>query len=264
MKTSIAVSLSCLWAVTGCDDGPSGGGSDAGITGDGATTSDGSFVQTVPEPPDLGPDVPLDDSVVGVIPHGACPSGAARLSIHMDDEDATNGSSHSGWIGATISSNNTTFKFCRVAGVDFNQLSTAAHEHYAVLRLSDSCPVNARKFSRTFDNEDGANSNWAQGSLGPNSSGTSPSKTTLHFCLFGVAPWDETAMSSFPDLGVPYGVFAAEGFVRTLPGGAGGIHTDDEDFFNGNEYDAPNGVLDAARKIVSDGANTTLCTAKVR
>jgi hypothetical protein len=70
-------------------------------------------------------------------------------------------------------------------------------------------------------------------------------------------------MSSFPDLGFSYGVFAAsidESFALAL----GFRHTDDEDNANRNDYAVDPAWMGVTTTIVSDGVNTDVFLAQVR
>jgi hypothetical protein len=218
-------------------------------------------------PPPVEPPPATPDYAVGVIPQtAACPAGTSLVSIHMDDEDTRNQSAAGGWIGATTSNGNTTFRFCRVDGRQFKPLATtnAVANHYAVLMLGNTCPSGSSPFQRLFDNEHRRNLNKAWSSsgdasdLGPTISMRTPAPLTrLFFCLFksGAAP-----MAKFPNLGYAYGVFAAPGFSKTAPGGGGWVYTDDQDAdsANGNQF-----LGDVAGKAMvvptgSNGRNTTL------
>jgi hypothetical protein len=197
---------------------------------------------------------------IGVIPATrSCPSSSEAIVINMDDEDRRNANNRGGWIGAIISNSNTSFLFCRVDGQTFRSLTTqftATQDHYAVLRLGTSCPNNSLPFARGFDNEDTGNANSFSGTITPN---VSNSNTTLHFCLFRS---DAVTMTSFPNLGFSYGVFAASNFSRRLASGF--VHTDDEDSSNANSYSADPAWSGDAQRIVSAGGNTTLNLARVR
>lgn len=204
---------------------------------------------------------------VGVIPETlGCPAWSTLVKISMDDEDTTNNNNHSGWIGATISTGNTQFAFCRVNGEEFHPLSNGVP--YAVLKLDETCPAGAKEFTRTFDNEDTSNSNSYTGNIYPNLSTVSPSQTKLVFCLFrGGGAGD---METWPVVssGFKYGVFVREGVSPGL--GDGFVLTDDEDTTNGNDYSTSwsqlleQQVTVEARQIISDGSNTTLRMARVR
>jgi hypothetical protein len=199
----------------------------------------------------------VNDSV-GIIPAtGSCPNGQGVSTIYMDDEDHNNANGRGGWIGATTSTNNTTFRFCRVSGSLFRALATTnqVQHHYAVLKLGSVCPAGSVEFARAFDNEDHNNQNWASGPIAPNSS---THNTVLVFCLFRSAA---TTMSGFPNLGIAYGVFADSTFSQALA--TGYVYTDDEDFWNANGYAANAAWLVDAQRIISGGSNTTLKLARV-
>jgi hypothetical protein len=203
---------------------------------------------------------------VGVIPGSAsCPAGSELITIHMDDEDHNNANSRFGWIGAIVSDKNTTFVFCRVDGTQFNQV--AVPYPYAVLQLSPQCPAFSMPFSRYFDNEDSSNQNGGSGNISPNVSAfVQNGYTELHFCLF---PPNQLPMgTSFPNLGIEYGVFASNLLNSGLVSGqtSGHLHTDDEDNSNENNFDfayynIPNTW---ASQIISGGTNTDISIVKVR
>ena len=96
----------------------------------------------------------------------------------------------------------------------------------------------------------------SSGNIVPN---VSNSNTTLRFCLFRS---DAVTMTSFPDLGFSYGVFATSSFSSGLD--TGFVHTDDEDGSNANSYSADPGWITDAQRIVTGGANTTLNLVQVR
>jgi hypothetical protein len=215
-----------------------------------------------------------DDSV-GIIPEspGVCPAGAQRVWINMDDEDSDNANWASPWVGAFQSSNNTRFEFCKVDGDRFRRLTSSPsyRYHYAVLKMDQNCPVGAVPFERYFDNEDSDTRNSNSGNIWPS---TQDGNTRLKFCLFRKDPTRTDRnqgvrnMMSFPDLGVPYGVFVGSEFDAQFlaPGTSRGmLHTDDEDSRNKNSFWAPDWTIDQeARRIVHADGNTTLNTGKVR
>jgi hypothetical protein len=194
---------------------------------------------------------------VGVIPDSGvgCPAGSDEIMIRMDDEDDSNGSSRSGFIGKTNfqdNASNTRFWFCRVDGSLFRPFSGAANasdqrDDYAVLKLGTTCPANSQEFSRTYDNEDDGNANSHAGVITPN---VSNAGTKLFFCLFRYAS-SGVPQSVFPNLGsgFRYGVFGPEDFNR----GAlafGRFRSDDEDGGNANQYAAPTDAINAAQRII--------------
>ena len=69
-------------------------------------------------------------------------------------------------------------------------------------------------------------------------------------------------MTSFPDLGFSYGVFATSAFSHRIASGF--VHTDDEDSGNANGYSANAAWITDAQRIVTAGSNTTLNMAQVR
>jgi len=191
---------------------------------------------------------------VGIIPDNNCPQGSESITIYMDDEDTHNESKLTGWVGATSSL--TKFKFCRVNGDQFKPLSNG--EAYAVLKLSDSCPNNSIEFSRFFDNEDDRNNNQTTGNIYPNIVNRN---TTLKFCYFkGRA----SGMSSFPNIGINYGVFSPSNFALSIESGQ--IYTDDQD--DTEKAKNANGLNTHGhpeiRRIINGGKNTILRVNKVK
>jgi hypothetical protein len=194
---------------------------------------------------------------VGIIPGAdGCPPFTDNVFIHMDDEDNQNADNHSGWIGATVQNTNTTFKFCRVPGTNFQRTT----ETYAVLQLDTNCPSGSTTVTRHFDNEDNFNgNNWyvmpnvTQLGIAPN---ISSSNTDLYFCMFPKA----LIPKPFPDFNVEYGVFAPSNLPGALATGT--MYTDDEDHSNGNSYGG--GYGNEAAKFIYGSNNTTINIAKVR
>jgi hypothetical protein len=212
--------------------------------------------------------VPLGVHNVGIIPENSagCPTGS-YIRITMDDEDDKNKSSVNGWRGAISHyKSGTNFEFCKVDG---NQFVGHPGGDYAVLKLSDTCPAGSISFARVFDNEHNHNNNSKAGEITPNKS---TSATLMYFCFFPSAQ----TMTSFPDFGVPYGVFAAPSSAWLA---TGYVYTDDEDS-NNKDYTTWEGIADTSRftKIIygSDrvldgldthllkGRNSYLLVAKVR
>ncbi len=200
---------------------------------------------------------------VGVIPASqSCPTDSELISIYMDDEDSNNANSHSGWIGATNSTSNTRFYFCRTRGDAFKPLTTTSNSSkvYAVLKLGQQCPTGSVEFSRYFDNEDSSNNNSWYASISSNiSPNSSTSNTRLVFCLFTTG---SQTMSGFPNLGINYGVFAASNLSGALSTGT--VHTDDEDSSNNNSYTVDSSYSSLATAIVSSGKNTDIRMARVK
>ena len=203
---------------------------------------------------------------VGIIPQssGACPVGSEYILIRMDDEDNHNASSVSGWVGdISHYSTGTTFGFCRVDG---NQFYSLPYRDYAILQLgTNSCPNGSMPIQRTFDNEHNNNKNWNSENISPSDQiGT---KTLMRFCFFKAG--SNPTMTSFPNLYVPYGVFAAPPSLVGLP--IGTVHTDDEDVGNAdNTCKVINSTTCVAdpylyyfAMIINGGNNTDLHVTKV-
>lgn len=201
---------------------------------------------------------------IGVIPVStSCPNGGALREIYMDDEDHNNASSVVGWVGASVKG--TRFRFCRIDGSNFRPLASASaantSAYYAVLKMGSQCPNGSFEFSRYFDNEDNNNNNSTVGDIEPSSQSAN---TTLVFCLFKYATPGAATMSSFPAIGISYGVFADYGTTFPLALSKGYIQTDDEDNNNKNSYSANADWIYDAQRIVSAGNNTRLGVARVQ
>jgi hypothetical protein len=208
---------------------------------------------------------------VGVIPQGSagCPVGSDHIYISMDDEDIYNISSVNGWTGdITHYSTGTTFGFCRVDG---NQFHNHLENNYAVLQLGSSCPTGSVTIERLFDNENDSNNNWASGDIGPNTvfydqALSGQFDTKMHFCFFFA---NGISGAPFPNLYVPYGVFAAPSAAWFATGTA---FTDDEDDSTNLDATTPSNTL-AAQSFANivygsdsppfGGRNTNLLVAKV-
>jgi hypothetical protein len=208
---------------------------------------------------------------VGVISGGSCPN---PVTIYMDDEDSSNNSSLSGWVGAT--SSQTRFQFCRVDGSAFKNISswcsTVRTNSYAVLKLGTTCPNGSVEFSRYFDNEDSGNNNSNSGNISPSTQDSGG--TRLKFCGFlqdnptvdirCAWPTSPLDLNNFPILGFAYGVFAGPRVATAFESGA--IYTDDEDSSNSNNWDLSNLAswqVSAIQGFMSGGSSTQLTTARV-
>ena len=215
------------------------------------------------------PAVPGGTYDVGVIPDGkSCGKGQEPpVIIYMDDEDDNNGSHAQGWTGAFSSDRNTTFRFCRVNGLNFHPLCPGnrpqQNANYAVLKLGAFCPPGATEVSRYFDNQDNRNESFADGSISPN---VSNDNTHLLFCMFRPQYVDSRGyMNDFPNLGFPYGVIAHSDIQQVV--GArhtGNIRSDDEDNNNRNTFVvADGGAYQDALKLIEAERNTVVNLAKV-
>jgi len=212
---------------------------------------------------------------IGVIPDRSCPASAPMVWMYHDDEDRRNANSRGGWIGATTSNNNTTWRYCRVddlKSLSFRPLPYGGNRYdYSVLKLGVFCPSGARTVQRRQNNENWFNQNNNSGaaSIFPSSRGwpwnppaplTGPLPFTItHYCHFdGAAPSWLGHMSSFPNLGFAYGVHAPSAFPKPWALATGWVHQDDEDWFNQNAWWGwPDDVM-------SGGGNTWRGLARVR
>jgi len=210
---------------------------------------------------------------VGVIrEYGAgCPAvpGSEAVWITTDDENTSNINTRAGWLGLNVSNSNTRLHFCKVNGSVFKPLTDIDSQEfrYAVLKLGESCPLGSTEFGKTTDNEDTDNVNSTSGvNIWPNSQ--NKDITNFRFCLFRNSSASVQKMSAFPDIGVPYGVFADPSLSSQFAVSKGYIRSDDENTTNNNKYyipaTAPADTLTCATRLVSDGANTTFQMAKVK
>lgn len=213
---------------------------------------------------------------------GVC-SDTEPITIYMDDEDGSNGSGSSGWIGASHVDRNTTLEFCREDGTRFGKLAAssanARSADYAVLKLGDSCPAGSVEITRYLDNEDQNNENFIVGDAFPNRQNfdetslpgfvgsiafvkSAFSETELHMCLFRPENPGGVTLDSLPTLSYAYGVAAASDFVGAVSTGV--IQTDDEDVYNKDRLDAPDeATLTAAERIIGGERDTTINIARV-
>jgi len=177
---------------------------------------------------------------VGVIPQSNyCPSGYSWSQIHMDDEDRRNANGRGGWIGATSSGGNTTWRFCKVDTVralSFRPLPSTGNQHdYAVLNMGVFCPSGARRYTRVQENEIWRNANSSSGVIFPNFRVYNTWFTS--YCHFdgGASSW-LGHMPSFPKLGFAYGVFGPQSMPSKYALARGWVHQDDEDILNWNGW----------------------------
>lgn len=198
-------------------------------------------------------------SQVGVIPSETnCPSQYSRVEIRHDDEDRRNANSRWGWQGGISSTNNTLFRFCKVPGYHFYPLDrSGAQYNYALLKLGLFCPGGTTRTTvRFFDNEDANNQNWSTGNTFPNVNAPG-GNWFMHFCVLdGGTSWPQ--VSSFPELGFSYGVFAPTNMPAPYSKQAGYVFKDDEDTLNLNFW------LNGPGSMMGDSRNTWLGLAKVK
>lgn len=200
---------------------------------------------------------------VGVIPEqNACPAPYSWTQIYMDDEDRRNANSRWGWLGATASTNNTAWRFCKldtVTSLSFRPLPSAGDQYdYAVQNMGLLCPSGARRVIRREDNEDWANANSSSGSVFP-SFNLWPGNWTVFTCHFdGGASSVLGQMSAFPDIGLKYGVFAPTNMPSNYALQHGYVYQDDEDFLNLNFW------IGSPDTVMGGGSNTWRALAKVK
>ena len=206
---------------------------------------------------------------VGVIPavNGAnteCPLGRNRVSVmfQMHNENATRCTVETGdrgeppwlpphapkygpYLGCTEHPGPdptfTFLRFCRTAvSTDaFRPLTTdpnALDEFYAVLMFGERCPPHSIEIQKRIVNNEWHNQNHYYGGRDTNKPNYIGGEglgnfTLLSFCYFRNAPSAAETMSSFPDLGFPYGVF--HDFEGKQPGWVLAKYSTYSDDFNG-------------------------------
>ena len=199
---------------------------------------------------------------VGVIPQAnACPAPFKWTQIHMDDEDRRNANGRGGWIGAITSTNNTTYRFCKLDTITspaYRPLPKTGDEHdYAVVNMGLLCPSGARRVLRIEENELWRNANSSSGDVFPN---FRVYNTWFNFyCHFdGGAKSILGHMQSFPKLGFAHGVFAPSALPAPYALQHGWVFQDDEDTLNWNGW-----WFGSGDAVMNGGRNTWRGTAKV-
>ena len=199
---------------------------------------------------------------VGVIPEqAACPAPYTLTQIHMDDEDRRNANGRDGWIGAIISNNNTTYRFCKLdtfTSFLYRPLAKAGDDHdYAVLNMGVLCPSGARRVLRVEENELWRNASSSSGDNFPN---VRVYNTWFNFyCHFdGGANSVLGHMQAFPKLGFAHGVFAPSELPAPYAMQHGWVFQDDEDTLNWNAW-----IFGSGHSVMNGGRNTWRGTAKV-
>jgi hypothetical protein len=181
---------------------------------------------------------------VGVIPElNACPSPYGYTFIHMDDENDNNNNSRSGWIGATASGRNTTWRHCRLPNEISQQFrplpQTGSKYNYAVQNMGVFCPPGATRAWRIHDNQDAGfltpNGNTSGGGVFP-SFNLAPGNWFTFTCHFRGGNTSAGTMSAFPTLGMRYGVYASQHLPAPYALATGRVHQDDEDNLNTNQW----------------------------
>ncbi len=199
---------------------------------------------------------------IGVIPeNAACPAPFALTQIRMDDEDRRNANGREGWIGAIGSTNNTTYRFCKLdtlTSLLYRPLPKQGDEYdYAVLNMGLLCPSGARRVLRVEENEIWRNTNSSSGDNFPN---FRIYNTWFNFyCHFdGGAKSILGQMQSFPKLGFAHGVFAPGVMPAPFALQHGWVFQDDEDTLNWNGW-----LFGSGDSVMNGGRNTWRGTAKV-
>jgi len=199
---------------------------------------------------------------IGVIPHTrACSNGATLATIHHDDEDRRNINSHSGWIGATRSNDNTTWRFCKLDGdtsQSFRPLPKSGNEYdYSVLNMGVLCPSGARRVIRIEEGEVWRSANDSSGGVFPN---FRVYNVWFNFyCHFdGGAGSQQGYMNAFPSVGFSYGVYGPKAMPSNYALEKGRVFQDDEDILNINYW------IGDGDSVMSGGRNTERRLIKVR
>jgi hypothetical protein len=201
---------------------------------------------------------------VGVIPElNACPAPYGYTYIHMDDENTNNNNSRSGWIGATASGRNTTWRHCRLPNEIAQQFrplpQTGSKYNYAVQNMGVFCPPGATRAFRYHDNQGGPNGNTSNGGVFPsvNVLGRNWMSFTCHFRGGNTSAG---TMSAFPNLSMRYGVYASQHLPAPYALATGRVHQDDEDFTNTNLW----GNLPAGSDMFLGTTNTLRYLVRVK
>lgn len=175
---------------------------------------------------------------IGVIPEmNACPAPYAYTYIHMDDENTDNNNSRAGWIGATASGSNTTWRHCRLnydLAMQFRPLpQTGSKYNYAVQNMGVFCPPGSTRAGRFHDNQGGPNGNTSAGGVFPSVNVLGRNWFTFT-CHFRGGNTSAGTMSAFPNLGMRYGVYGSQYMPAPYALQTGRVNQDDEDFANTN------------------------------
>lgn len=176
---------------------------------------------------------------IGVIPEVvSCPAGTSYVQIHMDDENSDNANNRSGWIGATYSASNTSWRFCKLSpamSAQFRPLPSIGTQHnYAVQNFGVFCPPGATRVGRQHDNQGGANNNSSVGNVFP-SVNVLGRNWLVFACHYTGGAWSPIGpMTAFPNIGTKYGVFGPDLSPYALL--RGWVYQDDEDFVNLNTW----------------------------
>jgi hypothetical protein len=176
---------------------------------------------------------------IGVIPEvNSCPAGTQYVQLYMDDEDTRNANNRSGWIGATASGSNTSWRFCKLNAsnsVQFRPLAqTGTAYNYAVMNMGVFCPPGATRVMRYQDNQNAGNNNSQIGNPFPSVNVLGRNRLTFACHFHGGAYSPIGPMSAFPNLGFKYGVFGPDNSPFALL--KGWVYQDDEDSLNLNVW----------------------------
>jgi hypothetical protein len=175
---------------------------------------------------------------IGVIPEvKACPAPSQLVVMAMDDENRNNINSRGGWIGATGSTADTIWRYCRLdyaSSMQFRPLpQTGADYNYAVQNMGVFCPPGATRTGRFHDNQGGSNNNYSTGTVFPSINVLGRNWLT-YTCHFRGGNASAGTMSAFPNLGMKYGLFASQYMPAGYALQSGRVYQDDEDFNNVN------------------------------
>nr|HRC87968.1 hypothetical protein [Thermoanaerobaculia bacterium] len=192
------------------------------------------------------------------------PQGCGTLpayDVFFDNEDNRNANNRGGWIGAIESNKNTLLRLCGVDGRLFipAQLEGAG---FAVVSLAPNCPEGFTRFDRFHDNEDNRPASWDNAPSGSPTYTVQPEKNTnMAFCV-ATGVTSGVSNSTFPTLGVSYGVFGGRSpKISSWALDRGFIFMDDEDRRNRNQPANPPGYT---YEFLTAGSNTTYYLARVK
>lgn len=183
------------------------------------------------------------DNLVGVIMEKGGNCGKyTKIDIYMDCEDDKNNNSSSGWIGATQQGANVNFSICAVPRELFSRSKIGTYALFTLSQFHEIPNDPAEYIIRHFSNEKSNNKNnmfingveigkpgyreWVRYNIHQSRQSYF---THIYFTLFTQKP---DGMTTFPDIGIPYGV------LGTLAGHPNGyVYADDEDEGNNSYLD---------------------------
>jgi hypothetical protein len=202
------------------------------------------------------PPIPLVGVIKGLEGCGSMP----EYDVFFDNEDSRNANRRGGWIGATESGGNTLLRLCGVDGTIFEP-AAAEGARFALVALSNTCPTGFTRFDRYHDNEDNRPASWDTAPSGSPTDTVGSANTNMAFCV-ATGSNAGVANSSFPNIGVSYGVFGGRtSWLSSWALDRGYIFLDDQDGGNANQPSSPPAYT---WEFLEAGGNTTYYMARVK